>query len=285
MKRATVIGGRGFVGRGLVAHLRSTGWQVEVAARDAEFPRRDTSLGHIFYCAGMTADFARRPRDTVEAHAGLLARVLESDAFDALVYLSSTRLYDGLDAATPVDEDTPIAVSPGHPRHLYDVTKLAGETLCAAMAPDRARVARLACVYDESDPDDGFLGQLLARVHATPAGGTIALDSSPHFARDYVHRDDVVRALVAIAERGTRRAYNVASGTNLRNDGLAALIGREAHRSLAFAHDRDAPPPPVASVARARDELGWHPAGVADRLGAWLRALPARPLRHAEGHP
>jgi long-chain acyl-CoA synthetase len=54
---------------------------------------------------------------------------------------------------------------------------------------------------------------------------------------------------------------------------------------VAFAHERDAPPPPVASVARARAELDWHPAGVADRLGAWLRALPARPLRPAEGHP
>ena len=144
MKRATVIGGRGFVGRGLVAHLRAAGWQVQVPPRDAAFPRRDRSLGHVFYCAGMTADFARRPRDTVEAHAGLLARVLESDAFDALVYLSSTRLYDGLDAAEPAEEGTPIAVSPGHPRHLYDVTKLAGETLCATMAPGRARVARLA---------------------------------------------------------------------------------------------------------------------------------------------
>jgi nucleoside-diphosphate-sugar epimerase len=211
--------------------------------------------------------------------------VLESEAFDALVYLSSTRLYDGLDAADPVGEDMPIAISPGHPRHLYDVTKLAGETLCATMAPGRARVARLACVYDETDPDDGFLGQLLARVAATPAGGTIPLDSSPHLARDYVHRDDVVRALVAIAERGTHRAYNVASGTNLRNDRLAALIGREAHRDLAFAHARGAPPPPVASVARARAELDWHPAGVADRLGAWLRALPACPPRPAEGHP
>jgi nucleoside-diphosphate-sugar epimerase len=261
MKRATVIGGRGFVGRGLVAHLRSAGWQVEVPARDAAFPRRGTSLGHVFYCAGMTADFARRPRDTVEAHAGLLAKVLESDAFDALVYLSSTRLYDGLDAADPVGEDTPIAISPGHPRHLYDVTKLAGETLCATMAPGRARVA------------------------ATPAGGTLPLDSSPHLARDYVHRDDVIRALAAIAEHGTRLAYNVASGTSLRNDALAALIGREAGRSLTFAHDRDAPAPPVASVARARDEFDWHPAGVADRLGPWLRALPARPLRHAEGHP
>jgi nucleoside-diphosphate-sugar epimerase len=285
MKRATVIGGRGFVGRGLVAHLRAAGWQVEVPPRDAAFPRRDTSLGQVFYCAGMTADFARRPRDTVEAHAGLLARVLESDDFDALVYLSSTRLYDGLDAAEPAEECTPIAVSPGHPRHLYDVTKLAGETLCAAMAPGRARVARLACVYDETDPDDGFLGQLLARVAATPAGSTIALDASPHVSRDYVHRDDAVRALVAIAERGTRLTYNVASGTNLRNDALAALIGREANRGLAFAHDREAPPLPVASVARARDELGWHPAVVADRLGAWLRALPDSPPRHAEGHP
>ena len=277
MKRATVLGGRGFVGRGLVAHLRATGWQVEVPPRDAVFPRRGTPLGHVFYCAGLTADFARRPGETLEAHAGLLARVLESDAFDALVYLSSTRLYDGRGAGETVNEDTPIAIRPDHPRHLYDVTKLAGETLCASLAPGRARVARLACVYDETDPDDGFLGALLARVAATPAGGTLALDSSPRLGRDYVHRADAIAALVAIAERGTRLVYNVASGTTLHNDALATLIARAADRRIAFAHERDAPAPPVASIARARAELDWHPAEVPARLGPWLATLSREP--------
>ena len=85
------------------------------------------------------------------------------------------------------------------------------------------------------------------------------------------------QALVAIAERGTRLVYNVASGTTLHNDALAALIARTADRRIAFAHERDAPAPPVASIARARAELDWHPAEVPARLGPWLATLTREP--------
>src|SRR4029453_14700488 len=121
---ATLIGGDGFIGRRLQARLRSEGWTCQVPARNAPSLLL-RPLGHVFYCAGLTADYASRPFDTVEAHASLLARVLREADFDALVYLSSTRLYDGRPgfAGAEVDEDTPLALAPAQPRHPYDPSK------------------------------------------------------------------------------------------------------------------------------------------------------------------
>ena len=93
-KLATLIGGEGFIGRRLQARLRREGWTCQVPARDAPW-LLERPLGHVFHCAGLTADYAARPFDTVEAHASLLARLLRDADFEALVYLSSTRLYDG----------------------------------------------------------------------------------------------------------------------------------------------------------------------------------------------
>ncbi len=89
--RCTVIGGAGFVGRRLADTLRRAGHEVWGAC--ARRPRAlHPDLGHVYYCAGLTADFAARPFDTVTAHVSLLADVLRANRFAHLVYLSSTRL-------------------------------------------------------------------------------------------------------------------------------------------------------------------------------------------------
>jgi len=59
--------------------------------RDESLDGRD--LGHIIYCIGITADFRRRPHDTITAHVTKLQEVLTRTSFESLVYLSSTRVY------------------------------------------------------------------------------------------------------------------------------------------------------------------------------------------------
>jgi UDP-glucose 4-epimerase len=81
---ATVIGGRGFIGQVLVQHLHTLGWSVWVPERDHGWPDSERELGHIFYCAGLTADYLQHPERTVEAHVSLLARVLQSTHFTSL---------------------------------------------------------------------------------------------------------------------------------------------------------------------------------------------------------
>lgn len=279
MRRATVVGAGGFIGSRLVAHLGQLGWDCHAPARnDRAFLRQP--LGTVFHCAGLTADFARRPHDTVRAHVGLLGELLEHADFDALVYLSSTRLYDGCrlaPEAAGVDEDTPLALDPAEPRHLYDLSKALGESLCRQASGGRARVARLSCVYNGGDDADGFLGALLRRLRQPRVDPVVAVDSSLHATRDYVHVDDVVEALLLIATRGTLPVYNVASGVNLSNARLFARLGELAGCELRALRSDATPCAAPISIERMRREFGWQPRPLLERLPQLLQMPETQP--------
>lgn len=235
-------------------------------------------MGTVFYCAGMTADYLRNPAATLEAHAGLLSRVLQSARYESLVYLSSTRLYDGLPPSTDVaHEDSSLCINPQVARHFYDLTKLTGESLCHVLGQGRARVARLACVYNDVTDDDGFLPELLKKVAGAQPQEAIHIASSPHFCRDYVHLSDVVRALIDIALHGTQPIYNVASGHSLRNDALAAMVQTHSTRQIVFDLDRTQPSPADVNIQRLQAEFGWNPASVEQCIAPWLQSLSVAP--------
>lgn len=271
---ATLIGGHGFVGSALQRHLCAAGWDCRIPGRDTPWPVMDQELGHIFYCAGLTGDYLQRAADTVEAHVSLLVRVLQSSRWESLVYLSSTRLYDGLPAGALAQETALLPVAPHVPRHLFDLTKLTGESLCHVLGDGRARVARLASVYDSVGDASGFLPGLLRQVALVQRGGTVPVDSSPRAARDYIHMPDVLRALVDIAQRGTQTVYNVASGENISNDVLGQFVARQTGRTLAFiGSGSPSAEPAVVDIRRLQEEFGWRPARLEAVITPWLEQM------------
>lgn len=270
---ATIIGGKGFVGAALARYLSSRGWTCQVPPRDMPWPQAGRNLGHVFYCAGLTGDYLARAADTVEAHVSLLSRVLQSEPWDSLVYLSSTRLYDGLAAGVLAEETTRLPVAPQVPRHLFDLTKLTGESLCHAMGQGRARVARLASVYDSPADPNGFLPALLRRVAQAAPGETLAVDSTPQAERDYVHLPDVLRALVDIALHGKQTVYNVGSGENVSNARLGEMVERWSGRKLAFHATQAASGSAVVDVQRLQQDFGWRPARLEGVIAPWLQKM------------
>lgn len=215
----SVIGAQGFIGKHLVRHLMARGKTPYTPARDNAgiFSR---PLGDVFYCAGLTADYQARPFDTVEAHVTLFAKLLKEAAYSSVTYLSSTRLYDSGGAVGR--EDAVLPLDPNEPRHLYDLSKALGENLCITAGKPNVRAARLACVYADDLSADLFLHKV---IWATRKVRNARFDVAPDAARDYVHMDDVIAALLAIAERGRRPIYNVASGVNVANSALCTLVG------------------------------------------------------------
>lgn len=267
----TVIGAAGFVGRHLAAMLQSRGAQVYA-------PRRDDPalwhrpLGHVMYCAGLTADYLARPFDTVQAHISLLAQVLQRAQWQSLVYLSSTRLYDGLGGLAAAAESVALPLDPANPRHLYDLSKALGESLCHATGQGRTRVVRLSCVYEGPDDADGFLPALLRQVLDARSRGAdhIQVESSPFYERDYVHVSDVADALIRIATRGQHAVYNVAGGVNVSNAELFAYLQRQWRCSVEpLLHTRPGIAAPRVCIDRMREELAWEPRGIFDALDAW----------------
>jgi len=259
----TVIGAGGFIGGRLTQALRARGEAVYTPGR-GEGELFDRDLGRVFYCAGLTGDFAVRPFDTVEAHVTLLAQVLARARFDRLIYLSSTRLYDSLGAAGGREDDI-LAFDPAAPRNVYDLSKALGENLTLARSEGRGAVARLSNVFDLAEGASGFLPELLQKARRSRS---ITLDSVPGAVRDYVHADDVIAALRAMGERETPGIVNLASGRNVSNADLARVFG-EAGWALTLAPDRPMPEAPRCAVERLR-ALGVDPRDPRDLIAQAL---------------
>lgn len=262
--RYTVIGGAGFVGRRIVETLEAEGETVFAPGRgDARLFEED--LGHVFYCAGLTADYLARPFDTIAGHVELLAEVLRRARFERLVYTSSTRLYDwmGPEAGR---EDEPLRLVPSEPRHLYDLSKALGENLVLTQSGGRGAVARLACVWDWRDGAPGFLSEWMQQARRTRS---ISLKTASGFVRDYIHLDDTVAGLRAILESGRCEVVNVASGENVSNGELAAVFERCGWR---IALERESPKQaaPLCDTARLRD-LGVEPTPVRSAVESRLK--------------
>ncbi|MEX0697189.1 MAG: NAD(P)-dependent oxidoreductase [Dongiaceae bacterium] len=268
----TVLGASGYIGSCFVRHLRRGGGNCFAPSRDDDRVF-DRPLGHVVYCIGLTADYQRRPLDTVAAHVCVLADLLRRARFDSLLYLSSTRLYDsraGSAADAPCREDDDLLLNPHNPRHIFDLSKATGEALCLG-AGETVRVARLACVYGGDLERDNFLHGVLRQAIGRKS---MRLATSPDMARDYIHMDDVAALLRAIATRGRHRIYNVASGANVRNRELLAAIGRATGCAIAATREGGDAAPRIG-VERIAAEFDIRPRPVLDAIPGLVAACAA----------
>lgn len=262
--RFTVLGASGFIGKALAAYLGAQGHEVYAPGRgDPEIFSRP--LGHVIYCIGLTADFRAKPYETVRAHVGVLADVLENADFDSLLYLSSTRVYARQALG---DEASTLAVDPSDPSDLYNLSKLTGESLCGACGRSNVRIARLSNVIGLDPGSDNFLFALVREAVA----GQIWLHSDPDSAKDYILLKDVVSLLPQIAAAGKSRVYNVASGIKIAHrevmEQLAKLTGC-ALRSDPGAQRFDFPSLDTKCI---RSEFGFEPAPVLEALPEMVEA-------------
>lgn len=249
----TVLGAGGFIGSELVASLKEKeGTAIYAPLRQSgkdifdEIIERD--LGHVFYCIGLTANFRNRPYDTVEAHVCLLRRLLEHGRFESLTYLSSTRVYEG---SATTHESAILQVSPGNPGHLYNLSKLMGESLCLASGR-KARVVRLSNVFGRAMPQQNFISLVFKEAADTDR---VRFLTAPESAKDYVSVADVVRWLPQIALHGTHSIYNVASGKNTSNADIASLLERK-EIIVSFAAEAPEWTFPVIDTNRLAQEFG-----------------------------
>ncbi|RJG05972.1 NAD(P)-dependent oxidoreductase [Noviherbaspirillum cavernae] len=268
MPRYTVLGASGFVGTRLVAALRAAGHEVYAPPRD-DVGLLSLDLGQVFYCIGLTADYAARPFDTVEAHVSLLARVLREARFSHLIYLSSTRLYDSLGSDSDSGQETQaLALNPTNPRHLYDLSKALGENLCLTVAAERTAVARLSCVYDWSPGAPGYLSEWLQRAAREKQ---FTLDSGTGYVRDYIHLDDVVAALRAMSDHAANGIVNLASGENVSNAELTEVFNR-CGWSVSLSRDIACQQAPLCDVQRL-SALGLVPRPVRAVIESRLKGM------------
>ncbi|MNZ63839.1 dTDP-4-oxo-6-deoxy-D-allose reductase [compost metagenome] len=270
MSQFTVLGASGYIGSRLLARLRADGYAVWAPERgDRSILTRP--LGHVLYCVGLTGNFRSRPFDTVEAHVGLLAELLQHAKFDSLLYLSSTRVYQG---AERTDEDAPLTVLPGNPSYLYNLTKLTGESLCRCSGRAGVRVARLSNVVGAGmDPASG---NLIATLLQDSRAGHVLLQSAPESAKDYIHIEDVLDLLPRIAVEGQASIYNVASGNQTSHAQWLQWLSASTGCSHAVQSDAQLQTFAPIDVTRLQEEFGF----VARPIFDWLTSLPKVQIKY-----
>lgn len=234
MSRYTIIGSRGYIGSALVRYLKERGDEVATPERGT-FPCGD--LGRVIYAVGATRDYLENPMNTLDAHVATFAQLLRRE-FEHCWYLSSVRLYD-FTGMEEVDETTPLSIRTDQTRSIYDATKACGETMALHGGKENVSVARLACVYGENVHSTAFLHELIAKARAGDR------DSGSHEAvqRDYIHIDDVCRALCdTTAPSGL---VNFSSGENISNAMLFRAIKETCGHDFQFRSGSLSVPPRV----------------------------------------
>lgn len=268
MSLYTVLGASGFVGCGLVDYLRQTGHEVYAPKRDS-LKLLDRPLGHVLYSIGLTADFRSRPFDTMRAHVSVLADILEKADFESLVYLSSTRLYARNSTGA---EQAALEIDVSDPSDLYNVSKLAGESLCRSCGRPGVKIARLSNVVGDDRSSQNFLFALIREA----LSGRIELQSAPASSKDYILLDDVVSLLPRIGVEGKEWLYNVASGVNVQHRNIAARLAELTGCDVVTRPDAPLFDFPVIDVTRIRSEFGFSAASVLDTLPALVATYRAR---------
>lgn len=289
--RVLVLGGRGFIGSHLVEALLKNGHSV----RSFDRPNSKSLPGNFAAQAGLEmveGDFANDsdvapalqdcdicfhlisttlpktsnadPVFDIESNLVSTVRFLNQavrKGVKKIVFVSSGGTVYGSTLHLPIDESHPT-----NPISSYGITKLAIEKylgLFLELHGLEYSVLRLSNPYGErqrTDASQGVIAVFLSKVLRSEA---LEIWGDGSVVRDYIHISDVIRALLAAADRDTKeRVLNIGSGhgtsVNEIIDVISRVTGKEVARTYLKARAFDVPAS-VLSIARASKALGWRP--------------------------
>jgi UDP-glucuronate 4-epimerase len=177
-----------------------------------------------------------------------------------LVFTSTSSVYGG-DAPLPFREDAPSS----RPLSPYAASKRACELLIASYVELfglGAITLRLFTVYGPRGRPDMSVGKF---VEAALAGRPVPLHGDGSVTRDFTYVDDIVRGVVAAAERvreGELHLVNLGGSERSSVRDLIAFVEKHTGTKLTLERRPPAPgdaPTTWASVARAARLLDWRP--------------------------
>ena len=282
-RSALVIGG-GFIGRAAAARLARSGWAVEQVTRAPTAPLAGVSRRTIDYrtseisslLAGKDAVIfatgemipATLPADLAQAYVEQVAPVIElaeraqRAGVARMVFVSSGGTVYGPAAPVPTDEDAAT-----HPANVYGFLKLQTEHALRFVSTRSGLSTislRVANPYGTGQRSDRPLGFVTAVLDRALAGEEIGIWGDGETTRDFVHIDDVARAIEAAAARtATHDVINIGSGLETSLNTICALIAEVTGVAVRRTYF---PPRAVdvrrsgLSIVRAAHDLDWRPA-------------------------
>jgi len=206
---------------------------------------RPRAIIHLAAMVGgaCSADPDRAAAVNVQGTANVAAAA-RAHGVERIVFLSTAAIY-GDQRHRPVAEDDPV-----DPAGAYATTKLEAERMLAESGVP-ADALRVFNIYGP-----GMRDSLINRLIS---GGdeAVALNGLDGFARDYIHVDDVGRAVLAAVDATTAgmRVLNIGSGIARSNRDLLASLPADRLAPVTIGPEVDSYS--CADITRARDELAW----------------------------
>lgn len=252
----TVVGANGLIGSNLVAFLQSTNQKV-IGITRANWPEKSQNLGHVVYCAGMTADFRKRPYDTVDSHVTRLANLLQTQRFDSFLYLSSTRVY-AKSTSTSCSDKSGVTVNSQDPSDLYNISKLMGESLCLQHQSNAVRVARLSNIVGSKCnlTSHNFLDAVVSEALKT---GSVHLQTAAESEKDFLPMVDLVSLILQVVLHGRSRIYNLASGINISNEEITSALQEKLGITVNYTEGAPIWKFPTIDISLLKAEFGFLP--------------------------
>lgn len=289
--RFCVIGGSGFIGRNLVTSLMMHPARRAIRAVVNKFPtdlfnnlpsvevrtarlEDASSLAQaiegsdvVYHLASGTipstsnADMRRDIEVNLSGSLNLLDACLQAGV-QRIVYISSGGTVYGRLNQVPVPESHPT-----FPICSYGIVKLAVERylhLYNALYSLDYTVLRLSNPYGQFQSSNGLQGAVPVFISKLLRREPIEIWGDGSVVRDFLHVDDVVRALHLAAQmpKGECGIYNVGSGRGTSLNELLEMLARVSDLPIATVYSPGRNydvPRSVLDVSKIRADLGWQP--------------------------
>ena len=226
METINVLGGKGYVGSHFVENSR-----FSVIANDKfdYVPCCNDVLN--FISTNHNYNVFANPFLDINTNLIVLVEILENwrarNPNGIFNFVSSWFVYG--DNGSPQSKETDAC----NPKGFYSITKRAAEQLLISYCETynlNYRILRLANVAGTYDPGASAKKNALQHlINLMKEGSTVELYEDGEFHRDYIHIDDVVRAIDLVLDRGEiNQIYNIGNGTPIH---FGELI-RKAHTMI-----------------------------------------------------
>lgn len=284
-QRVLVTGGAGFIGStisnylaaqndvialdncylGTPAHLDESVRFIEQDVRDEDLP---TDVDVVIHLAALSSRemLEDNPREGADVNVTGFVNVVEqamADGCDTICYASTASMYDD---DLPSHEDEALVASTG-----YEASMLARERYAQYYDEfyENLNVAgfRFFSVYQGLDGAESHKGEFANTVSqwadSIAHGEPPVLWGDGEQTRDFMHVEDVVRAIESVADAGLSGVYNVGTGESTSFNEMVSMINDTLGTSVEPKYE----PIPIkhynygqrADPSRLRTATGWEP--------------------------
>ncbi len=254
--KTLVTGGAGFLGTALVKELIERDEEVVVLDNlssgtkenlpdEVNFVRGDIrnkedveraseNIDVVFHLAAKISvgESMEKPGKYIENNVTGTTNVLEANKDKEIVHVSSAAVY-GKPERVPIDESHPLA-----PGSFYGVSKKLSEEVCRSyrrIYGTNITITRPFNIYGRGqDPESPYAGVITKFINRAKDGRDLIVYGDGKQTRDFVHKRDVVRALMVVS--GENDVFNIGTGEEVSVNKLAEKIRKVTSSDSEIVH-------------------------------------------------